>query len=402
MEEELKQGRQRRSRRITRPGMPIPQKTETFDLETADPALIKELEEYVKISDRIDVLKQLQPEKNFLSLDNDESIGVFQGDVVYTDPYSKHPVVASYGARPCIILACRNPETGESALAHIDAVTNLKFVHTILNNISGETNAAIEVHIATIVEHSSEKQSLYELCQILEKHENVEIKSAILKKLPGNKISGARFALDSRTGEIYTNFTPQKLNIAGIENDKDFDRKAMMRGMTRFKMGLSTTFDGRNISAIEQDFIYALEAAFVQAGVKQISYKEGLTQAEDLARDNVQFLSSDKYEIFLETLQQKYPDLRKENFSQFSKMGVVQKTETLLQDGVLDTNEQNKIREMADSRNIDLEVKDKGIRMDGVIYVAETLDTTSVRLPSETSLLNGFNASREVNKVLQK
>ena len=138
-----------------------------------------------------------------------EALAVGQHEIAITNAASIKPILGSYGAGPCIIIAAFNPSTKQALLAHVDAVTVLSSLTAHLSKIS-ESGTILQVHLAG-GDHSTKTQAA-ELITLIAKLGSMEIVSADI----GNGMASKSLAIDSHTGEIFTSFTPEQL-----EADKD-------------------------------------------------------------------------------------------------------------------------------------------------------------------------------------
>ena len=133
-----------------------------------------------------------------------EALAVMQREVSITNADSAKPILGSYGADPCIIVAAHNPSTNQTLLAHVDSLTDLKSLALNLNKISDNT-PSLQIHLAG--GDSSTCAQAAELIKMLEDM-NIKIVSASICNDAGSK----SLAIDSRTGEIFTFFYPNQLD----------------------------------------------------------------------------------------------------------------------------------------------------------------------------------------------
>lgn len=167
-----------------------------------------------------------------------ESYAVLQHEVGITNGTSAKPIIGSYGAGPCIIMAIWNSNTKEAALAHIDALTSLSSVRSLFARIANDDNDSLEVHLHG-GDSSSKKQAM-EIVELVKSQNNAEIISANLCSLFGGSKS---LALDSRTGKTFTIFSAKRL-----EHSSDFMIKLQMIELQFEQSPLKLSFDGRNLT----------------------------------------------------------------------------------------------------------------------------------------------------------
>lgn len=144
-----------------------------------------------------------------------ESQGVSQHEVALTSADSKKPVLGTLGAGPCFIVAAYNKKTQQALLAHVDMLTDLDSLRLHLNNLGGNAQDKIQIHL--LGGNDGTRVQASEIISIINDRGDAEIVSArICSSL--NRESGEQLAIDARTGEVFTNFTPEQLDLGA-----DFD-----------------------------------------------------------------------------------------------------------------------------------------------------------------------------------
>lgn len=179
--------------------------------------------------DRVNAIGQTRTTGHFTA---QEARDIMQHSAGFTDATSKRPIMASYGAGPCIIMAIHNPDQKSVALAHIDSLTTMDSVRNLFFVLCNG-KSPLEVHL-----RGGEKASPHlaiQLLEMIDSQPDTLLKSACLCAEDGNS---KMLAIDSRSGEIFTDF-----DIANIDIGKDYlYRKTIMQSQ-RIPSGLSTSFN---------------------------------------------------------------------------------------------------------------------------------------------------------------
>jgi hypothetical protein len=162
-----------------------------------------------------------------------EAQGVLQHEVALTSRHSTKPVLGTYGAGPCIIVAAHNEETGEALLAHVDSLSNLKSLSQHLDKIGGSEGSKIRIHL--LGGDTSSRKQASQIVSLIKGRSDTEIVTAELCAGGESK----SLALDARTGEVFTTFRPQQLDLG-----KDSDARTRMIAMQFNESPLTLTFDG--------------------------------------------------------------------------------------------------------------------------------------------------------------
>jgi len=211
-------------------------------------------------------LKNVGQQKNKGTLQADEVIAVNQHDVAYTNSDSVRPILASSGAGPCVIMAVYNPKTKTAALTHIDIGTKMSSVREIFDELRSDGNDPLEIHLGGGNRSKASKRMLTRLIKEVDKQANVEIKSA---NLLDENIEANDLAIDTRTGEIFTNFDILTLDERLLNESRMFEI-IMMEKINNTSSGrgpyfaLRKTIDGRDMQSqneYESQITNIIEAA---------------------------------------------------------------------------------------------------------------------------------------------
>ena len=159
---------------------------------------------------------------------------IMMHEIGLTNSYSNKPVIGTYGAGPCIILGAYNSHTKQALLTHIDILVIVQSINIYLQNISGNSQNQINIFICGGQE--STKQQVADLLKIINQSEQYKISYS---NLIGNGLESHQLAIDSRTGEIFTNFDPKKLY-----HPKDFQAKNSLIAMQFAKSPIELSYEG--------------------------------------------------------------------------------------------------------------------------------------------------------------
>lgn len=198
-----------------------------------------------------------------LSFSKDNAVEVPQHHVSYTSCNSNQPVLGSYGAGPCVIVALYNPENKNVALSHIDAGNITYTLRDMISQIdSKKESALLEAHITG---GSPDRISIDNQVEILNelKLHNITIKSSKLGYNDSNSVKD--LAIDSCTGKIYTDLEgrnqllhgenyDQKLEKIFHDSYKDLETPDGTKSFLSKKMnlGVDLRFDGHCIECREE------------------------------------------------------------------------------------------------------------------------------------------------------
>lgn len=146
-------------------------------------------------------LKLLKP----INFNPDETIGVLQHEFAVTHAGSAQPILGTFGAGPCIILALYDKQNKQAFLAHIDSLTDIDALSKLLISFSHRHPIA---HLYG--GDNMGKNLCISILEILEKHQ-INIVNCKIEKVPFSE--GASLAIDARTGTIYSPIQPKHLNL---------------------------------------------------------------------------------------------------------------------------------------------------------------------------------------------
>jgi hypothetical protein len=191
-----------------------------------------------RVRDRqlVEEVRSIGQRENYGHFTSAEAEGILQHEMGFTDAKSERPVLATFGAGPCIAIAVYNPETRTASLAHIDALTELPSTDALFYQLSKDSDATLEVHLAGGMEMSREQVT--ELIRRIQIKPNVAVKSANIIPEDGG-FGGKSLAIDSRTGEVFTDFDVHQLNTPNL------DGRLMMVGMQFIRSPINWAYDGR-------------------------------------------------------------------------------------------------------------------------------------------------------------
>jgi hypothetical protein len=137
------------------------------------------------------------PNFGTIKINADRSIGILQREYGITNKYKDKNIIGTFGAGSCIILCIRNRETTDTFLAHIDSMTHPGENWGVSNFYTRFTPSKSDVYI--IGGNDSTKDIIYKLLVELTRMEYKIKFSYIIDNSSNN------FAINSITGEIYTN-----------------------------------------------------------------------------------------------------------------------------------------------------------------------------------------------------
>lgn len=128
-----------------------------------------------------------------------ETIPIIQHEYAITTSESRRPVLGTFGAGPCLIIALYDTQNKIAVLAHVDALTDLNSLSRLFYSVSKEHTVA---HLYG-GDHQSKDMCL-EIVDILEKEHIQIVTSDIIR----DSYIPASLAIDARTGAIYTSIEP--------------------------------------------------------------------------------------------------------------------------------------------------------------------------------------------------
>jgi hypothetical protein len=216
--------------------------------EITDELMAKSKKDRQKVEQENLMLKKISTigqEKIIGPFTSEKAMGVFQRDVAITCENSQKPILGTYGAGPCIIVAAFNPITKQALLAHMDSSTDSNSLSKYIDIIKGdEPEAKIHIHLAGA--DNSSKKELIELLRFLQTRTNTSIISADILNGVADSYPGPRsLAIDSRTGEIFTQFDPKQLFFSSPPELQALAVEFAMLGQQQNSLALTFSYDGR-------------------------------------------------------------------------------------------------------------------------------------------------------------
>ncbi len=178
-------------------------------------------------------VRKIGQDSNLASFTSADAQGVLQREVAFTNADSAKPILGTTGAGPCVAIAIYNPETKTASLAHVDADTDLSSLGGMFHQLSKESDATLEVHLAGGLMES--RNNVIELIRQIQYQKNIEIKSADI--IPESTTTTKSLAIDSRTGEIFT-----QVNLNQLDPGDDADMRKRILDM-KLSMGMKTPLD---------------------------------------------------------------------------------------------------------------------------------------------------------------
>ncbi|MBA4697266.1 MAG: hypothetical protein H2069_07760 [Legionella sp.] len=132
-----------------------------------------------------------------------EAVMVLQHEYAITDAADKLPILGTFAAGPCVIVALYDDINEIALLAHVDAVTDLDPFSQLLNTTFSKEN--------TVAHLSGGQVGAESLCiDVIKKLEENNIKILNIDILKSS-FEVDSLAIDSRNGQIYTPVTPDQL-----------------------------------------------------------------------------------------------------------------------------------------------------------------------------------------------
>jgi peptide-N-terminal asparagine amidohydrolase len=170
--------------------------------------ILMKLKEFKTYVNETEVLKKNREEKlkeiqatltrtKPIDFKSNETITILQHEYAITQSTALQPVLGTFGAGPCIILALYDNKNNIAVLAHIDAVTDIQSLSEVLHPLSKDNTVA---HLTGGWWITSQNMYL-EIVKLLNK-ENIRIINADIFKSPF--ASASSLAIDSRNGNIYS------------------------------------------------------------------------------------------------------------------------------------------------------------------------------------------------------
>ncbi len=205
---------------------------------------------------------------------NKEAYSILQGYIGYTNSKSTKPILGTYGAGPCIIIYIYNPKTFAASLTHIDPTVHANgILNSMIYSLRKEENEKLEIHLRG--GDGSSKEFAMKLLNDLSQKNNIELKSCSL--LSGDHESKS-LAIDSRNGQIYTDFLVNQLEAHPDENTliQMYAMTTQIDFMRKDIKPAKVLFDGRK----EEFQIKEVFAASQEIDLKDIKSTERVKKAE--------------------------------------------------------------------------------------------------------------------------
>ncbi|MBV53236.1 MAG: hypothetical protein CL816_04115 [Coxiellaceae bacterium] len=163
--------------------------------------------------------------------------GVLQGEFGVTDGNDAIPILGTFGAGPCLIVAIYESEKKSAFLTHIDASTCLDSFNRELSRLNYNPRTS-QVHLYG--GDSSSHDMCMDVYEIMENKGFVIVNSDIVRE----ETDSASFAIDARNGNVYSNVNSNDLDTPNI------DARLTCRGLGAGGVtGLSKIYDSRIYSS---------------------------------------------------------------------------------------------------------------------------------------------------------
>ncbi len=135
---------------------------------------------------------------------HDDAFNLGQKTVGYTDALSQRPVLTSFGAATCIIIAIYNPATKEAALAHFDSNSSPKSLAEIFEKLSPGGKENLDIHLAGGSKLAEDV--LDNVLKVINRKKNAVIKSSKLMQ------EHDKLAIDARSGKPIYDFDLKQID----------------------------------------------------------------------------------------------------------------------------------------------------------------------------------------------
>jgi hypothetical protein len=195
--------------------------------------------------------------------------GVSVHEVGIVDAHSERPILFSEGAGPCVIMTLRNPQTSETALAHLDTLSDLNSLTEVFETLQHGSVVTLEAHLRGGNLHSESVYLIAELIELLAE-KGVHIASSYLMPLDGPE-DGESLAIDARTGQICSEInTEEQILLLLADEDDDGDDDVELD-----EAALILLVDAANEEYIAFTYgadIYARIQSFAERGAPQIAF----------------------------------------------------------------------------------------------------------------------------------
>lgn len=162
--------------------------------------------------------KKIVPFRLFKPYASSPFIEVFQAEVAFTDAQKPTPVLASYGAGPCIILAGFSSESKAGFLAHFscyqEVFTSYFKINRIIKSFLEDRRAHVALYLTGGIIGNEISRNTYKTIKNLYLNNNdskISYSIQLNNPLRSNAEDSKSFSLDTRTGIIST-YDPRKDN----------------------------------------------------------------------------------------------------------------------------------------------------------------------------------------------
>ena len=149
-----------------------------------------------------------------------DATNVIQGTYMKAESDSSFPVLGTFGAGPCLIMAIYCPGTNTAALAHLDAGNTVSSITKLVSEMAADH--AVNVHF--VGGDSESKDNLNSIYSAVLDLNNVTVINADISRTSAG--ISASLAIDSRTGTIYSPVIPANLTL-----EEDLDQQMALVAM---------------------------------------------------------------------------------------------------------------------------------------------------------------------------
>jgi len=146
----------------------------------------------------------------------EDAVVVLQNEFAITHAEDKMPVLASYGAGPCIIVAIYDSKNKVAIMAHCDETSDINNLQEIVSLLS-LPNTQAHLYGYEVESDSANLRNCYEIVKFLETNK-IKISNADILRSKGSP--DASLAIDARTGVITSPINSSHLNITEAENSR--------------------------------------------------------------------------------------------------------------------------------------------------------------------------------------
>lgn len=180
----------------------------------------------------LEIAKPLSGHRSRIDFHPQETCAVLQHEYAITTSNSIKPVLATYGAGPCLIIAIYDEESKKAVLTHVDSATHLDSLNRLLKMMNPSSSS---VHLCG--GDMSSQDMCMDIVELIESNGFKISNSDIVRS--GFCFDSASLAIDARTGSIYSPVSPKHL-----ETGKDQEIRLQMAGMVFGKSAVRVVYDG--------------------------------------------------------------------------------------------------------------------------------------------------------------